>query len=145
MPTPFESAQLILSLYETRRDETMRKARDFWFGFDPRTFEEFMAGMGGPQGGYVRMVVSYLDMAASFVENGAIDRKMFIDSNGEFVIVFGKIEPFLPQLREFFENADYCVNLEKLALSMPNARQRIEGTLGRIRAMAAARAAAQPA
>ena len=142
MPTPFESAQLILSLYETRREETMRKARDFVFTFDPRSFEELMAGMMGPQGGYVRMVLSYWDMAAGFVENGAIDRKMFLDANGEFISLFGKIEAFLPQLRAAFMNPSFATNLESLTLSMPNARERIDGTMARIRAMLAERSAA---
>jgi len=48
MPTPFESAQLILTLYEQRREETMRKARDFWVTFDPQTADDFMAVMMGP-------------------------------------------------------------------------------------------------
>jgi len=139
MPTPFESAQLILSLYETRREETMRKARDFFFGFDPQTFDEMMAGMSGPQGGLVRMVLSYWDMAASFVENGAIDRKMFLDANGEFLFVFVKIEPFLGQLREM--NPGFAAHLESLTKSMPNAEARLESTRGRIQSMIAARAA----
>jgi hypothetical protein len=141
MPTPFESAQLILSLYETRREETMRKARDFFFGFDPQNFEEMMAGMAGPQSGYVRMVISYWDMAASFVENGAIDRKMFLDANGEFVFVFIKIEPFLAKLREMFENPGFAAHLESLTTTMPNAQERLASTRERMKSMIAARAA----
>lgn len=145
MPTPFESAQLILSLYETRREETMRKARDFFFGFDPQTFQELTAGMMGPQGGYIRMVISYWDMAASFVENGAIDRKMFLDANGEFIFVFAKIEPFLTQVREMYGNPGFAAHLESLIMSMPNAKERVEGTRERIKSMLAARAASAKA
>jgi hypothetical protein len=141
MPTPFESAQLILTLYEQRREETMRKARDFCLGFDPATFEEYMAGVMGPHSGYIRMVTSYWEMAASLVTNGAIDAKMFTDANGEFILVFGRIEPFLTQLREVFGNPGFAAHLESLTLGIPNARQRIDGTVQRIRAMLAARAA----
>jgi hypothetical protein len=143
MPTPFESAQLILTLYDQRREETMRKARDFFIGFDPRTFEEYMAGIMGPHSNYIRMVTSYWEMAASLVINGAIDAKMFTDANGEFIVVFGKIEPFLPQIRQAFANPNIMVNLESLTLGLPNARQRIDQTVKGIRAMLAARAAAQ--
>jgi hypothetical protein len=143
MPTSFESAQLILTLYEQRREETMRKARDFFISFDPRSFEEFMAGIAGPHSGYIRMVIGYWDMAAAFVAHGAIDEKMFQATNGEYVLVYGKIEPFLPQIREAFANPDYGVNLERLALSLPNAREAIDGRVRRIRAMLAARAASQ--
>src|SRR5450432_2513858 len=107
MPTPFESATLILTLYDQRREETMRKARDFFVTFGPHSFDELVAGMFGPQGGYVRMVISYWDLAASLVNNGAIDEKMFRDANGEYVLVFAKLEPFLPQLREMFGNPGF--------------------------------------
>jgi hypothetical protein len=146
MPTPFESAQLILSLYETRREETMRKARDFFFSFDPKSFDELMAQLLGPQGAYFRMVVSYWDMAASFVENGAIDRKMFIEANGgEFLIVFGKIEPFMAQLRETFQNPEFAASLEKLIHSIPDYRGRVDRTIALIRQILAMRAAAAKA
>src|SRR4051812_20743589 len=111
MSTPFESAQLILTLYEQRREETLRKARDFFVGFDPKNIEEFMAGFFGPQGVYVRMVISYWDMAASLVRNGAIDQKMFVDATGEFILVFGRMEPFIPHLREVFGNPNFLSNL----------------------------------
>ncbi|MES1258569.1 MAG: hypothetical protein ABUS51_09065, partial [Acidobacteriota bacterium] len=85
----------------------------------------------------------YWDMAASLVLNGAIDEKMFRDAaGGEYIIVFGKIEPFLPQVREAFGNPGFAVHLEQLALGMPDARERIDGTMQRIRAILAARAAA---
>jgi len=142
MPTPFESAQLILALYEQRREDTMRKARDYFTSFDPTTYEEFMAGIMGPQSGYIRMVMSYWDMAASLVNNGAIDQQMFVDATGEFILVFARIEPFLPQLREAFGNPNFAQHLEKLALGIPNGRERVDGTLKRMRAMLATRAAA---
>jgi hypothetical protein len=77
------------------------------------------------------------------VINGAIDAKMFTDANGEFIVVFGKIEPFLPQIRQAFANPNIMVNLESLTLGLPNARQRVDQTVQGIRAMLAARAAAQ--
>jgi hypothetical protein len=145
MPTPFESAQLILTLYEQRREETMRKARDWWVGFDPQTVDEFSAAMMGPQSGYIRMVIGYWEMAASLVENGAIDRKMFQDSTAEYVVVFAKIEPLLPALRERFSNPGLAKHLQSLALSLPDARKQIDATAARIRSVAAARKAAASA
>jgi len=120
----------------------MRKARDFFIGFDPATFDEYVEGLMGPNSAYIRMVTSYWDMAASFVTNGAIDSKMFYESAGEFVIVFARTEPFLPQLREMFGNPRFAANLEKVALDMPNARGVIDGTLQRMRKLVAARRAA---
>ncbi len=97
--TPVESANLILKLYELRREETMRQARNYVFSFNPTSAEEYLAAMTGPHSASVRMVTSYWEMACSFVVNGAIDATMFEDTNGEHVIVFAKIEPFLADLR----------------------------------------------
>jgi hypothetical protein len=142
MPTPFESAQLILTLYEQRREETMRKARDFWATFDPQTVEDFLSTMAGPQSGYLRMVLGYWEMAASLVENGAIDRKMFQESTSEYLVVYAKIEPLLPALREKFNSPNTAKNLQSLALSLPDARKQIDAMAARIKGMIAARKAA---
>ena len=142
MPTPFESAQLLLTLYDLRREATMREARDFFISFDPQTLEDYMAGIMGPNTGHIRMVVTYWDMAASLVLNGAIDEKMFRDASGEYILVFGKIEPLIPQIREAFGSQNFAASLEKLTLSLPNAREVIDSTVTRIRGFMAARAAA---
>jgi hypothetical protein len=144
MPTPFESAQLILTLYEQRREETMRKARDFWATFDPQNEEEFMAAMMSPQGAYVRQVLSYWDMAASLVENGAIDRKMFQDSTSEYLVVFTKIEPVLPAVRANY-TPTFLQHLERLVLSLPDARKQIDDMAARMKKMIAVRKAAATA
>jgi hypothetical protein len=143
MPTPFESAQLILTLYDQRREATLRKAREFWATFNPQTEQEFAAAMFGPEGAYIRMVLGYWDMAASLVENGAIDRKMFQDSTSEYLMVYTKIEALLPQLREKFANPGFLAHLEKLTFSLPDARSQIDSMAARIKGMMAARAAAQ--
>ena len=100
MPTSFESATLLLRLYELRRETTMREARN-WFSrdFNPSNMDDVMEVLMGPNSGHLRMVISYWDMAASFVLNGAIDEQMFNDANGEQVGVFAKMEPFLSDYR----------------------------------------------
>jgi hypothetical protein len=142
MAKQYESARLILELYNLRREATMREARNFWFTFNPETVEDMMAAMASPNGGYVRMVISYWDMAASLVVNGAIDEKMFNDANGEHLVVFGKIEALIPAWREKMGDPNVWKNLETVALAVPDARTRIDGIRARIKAMLAARAAA---
>ena len=66
---------------------------------------------------------------------------MFLDANGEFLVVFGKVEPFLGQLRNMFQNPDYAANLEKLVHSVPDYRKRIDTIIARIREMIAQRTA----
>ena len=140
MPTPFESADLILKLYEIRREETMRKARDFMMGFDPKTFEEFQAASMGPQNAYIRMAYGYWEMAASFVTNGAIDAKMFDEANAEHISAFAKIEPYVGQFRSMLGAPNFLKNLEKVCYELPGPKERVAQTRERQRMMAAAMA-----
>lgn len=139
MSNAVDSANLILKLYELRREETMRKARDFMLGFDPGSFEDVQAALMGPQSSSLRMVTSYWEMACSFVTSGAIDAKLFDEANGEHILVLSKIQPFLPQLREMFGNAKYMKNLEDVCLSAPGGLERVTATRERIRKMLAMR------
>ena len=75
---------------------------------------------------YFRMVTSYWDMASSFVNNGAIDARTFLDSGTEHIFVFVKIQPFLEEIRAAFNEPDYLWHLEKLVLSIPNIEQKLE-------------------
>src|SRR6188474_3946194 len=102
-----KSAELILKLYDLRREETMRKARNWMFGFNPTSVEDVEKTMMDPEvGAYLRMVLSYWDMAAAMVNHGAIDADLFNETAGEHMMVFAKIEPLLAELREKFENPD---------------------------------------
>jgi len=121
-----DSANLILKLYELRREEVLRKARN-WFGmeFHPGSAEDVVAAVMGESSAYYRMVTTYWDMAASLVVNGAIDEQMFNDANGEHVAVFSKIAPFLAQVRELSGRPTYLQHLEKVVMNIPNANERM--------------------
>jgi hypothetical protein len=120
-----EEAGLILKLYELRREETLRKARDWYFReFNPESLADFQVAMFSPQSGYLRMVLTYWDMAAALVNDGAIDLKMFTDCNGEHIGVFCKVEPLLPDIRAAY-NPAFASQLEKLIDSTPNGRERV--------------------
>lgn len=124
-----KSADLILKLYDLRREATMRKARDWMFMFNPTRAEDIEKTMMDPEvGGYLRMVLSYWDMAASLVEHGAIDEDMFNDTNGEHIGVFAKIEPFLEELRTKWEMPDAFKNLEKVIYNRKDGKERVEKT-----------------
>src|SRR6202167_2541571 len=109
-----EEAGLILKLYELRREETMRKARDWYFrDFNPDSLAEFSAAMFGEHSGHLRMVVTYWDMAAALVNHGAISVELFADVNGEHIGVFGKLEPLLGEIRAMY-SPQFAANIEKL-------------------------------
>lgn len=124
-----DSANLILKLYDLRREKTLREARNWIFGFNPTTVDEFWKTMMDPEvGGYLRMVTSYWEMAASLVNHGAIDADMFNDTAGEHIMVFAKIEPLLGELREKFQNPEAFKHLEKVILESPNGREKVTKT-----------------
>ncbi|HET9360697.1 MAG TPA: hypothetical protein VFO58_13180 [Vicinamibacterales bacterium] len=137
--TAYESATLLIRLYELRREPTMREARN-WFAreFNPASIDEVMQALNGPHSGHFRMASSYWDMAASFVLNGAIDEKMFNDANGEQVVVFAKLEPFLAEYRKRTGNPAYLSSLETIVLKRPGAKESLPGIRERFRAMASA-------
>ena len=143
MSDKHEDANLILKLYELRREEVMRKARDWYvMQFNPGSMEEVVETMMSDKSGYYRMVTSYWEMAASFVINGAIDEQMFSDANGEHLIVFAKIEPFLEELRVKFNNPQGMANLEKLVMRRPDAKEFLTSLRERFKQFAAMRAEA---
>ena len=124
-----KSADLILKLYDLRREATMRKARDWFFTFNPTSVDEFEKTMMDPEvGGYLRMVTSYWDMAAALVNHGAIDAEMFTDTVGEHIGVFAKIEPFLADLRTKWEMPDAFKHLEKVIYDTPGGKERLAKT-----------------
>lgn len=139
MSSPYESATLLIRLYELRRDATMREARS-WFArsFNPETIDDVMQALAGPNSAHFRMVTSYWDMAASFVLNGAIDEQMFNEANGEQHVVFAKIEPFVAEYRARMGNQAYLASLEKLVMKAPGAAERMASLRERFRALAAA-------
>ena len=133
MSDKHEDASLILKLYELRREEGIRRARKWYFTqFNPQSAEDianvFVSGHDGSA--YYRMITSYWDMAASLVNNGGIDEKMFLDANGEHVAVFCKVEPFIEDVRKLTGMPTYLGQLETLVNKTPNAKERLERMRG---------------
>jgi len=93
--------------------------------FQPESAKDIIKLMlsGQEQSSYYRMVTSYWDMAASFVNNGGIDEKMFLEANTEHIGIFARIEPFIAEVREAFGEADYLIHLERLVMKIPNAKE----------------------
>jgi hypothetical protein len=144
---PYRDADLILKLYDLRREKTMREARNWFIMFNPQSPEDFLDVLTSDKSAYYRMVVSYWEMAASLVNHGAIDPEMFNDANGEHIVVYTKLEPFLPALREQM-GPKFLEHLEKLVKEMPDYEERVNTVRERIQKIIALyqqRAAAQAA
>lgn len=131
-------ADLILKLYELRREKTMREARNWFFMFNPQGREDFIDVLTSDKSGLYRMVVSYWDMACSFVNNDALDAQMFNDANGEHFFVYAKLEPFLPALREEMGNPNFLAHLEKVVKDCPDYETRLAAIRTRMQKLIAA-------
>lgn len=138
-----DEAGLILKLYDLRREETMRTARN-WFArdFNPESMADIETVMFSEHSGHLRMVLSYWDMAAALVNNGAISVQLFNDTNGEHFGVFGKMEPFLKDIRNAY-GPNFCAHLEKLIDATPGGRDRSTAVRERLKAIRARMAAAK--
>jgi hypothetical protein len=128
-----DDADLILKLYDLRREAVMREARNWFFTFNPTTAAEYMEAMMGEHSGHLRMVISYWDMAASLVNNGAIDEQMFNDANGEHLFVFAKIEPIVEEMRKQWNQPDMLKHFETLVRRVPNNKEILAGIRERIK------------
>jgi len=143
MPTPFESAQLNLTLFDLRREPILRAARAWFLGdFNPESFAELASILRGERNVEFRMVLSYWDMAASLVTTGAIDANAFRAAHGEIFATFSKIHPFLAELRAASGEPEYCAHLEAVVLGAPDAEIILARRRATARAIAAARHAA---
>ena len=111
----YDDANLILRLYELRRDEKLRQARE-WFALNvhAKTPDELMklAPPGSQENAYVRMVASYWEMAASLVTSGVLNQELFFESSGECLFVWERMRELVPGFREFAKNPHAYHNLE---------------------------------
>jgi hypothetical protein len=146
MPTPFESAQLNLQLFDLRREPVLREARAWFLSeFNPETLTDLAALAGGERNASFRMVLSYWEMAASLVTTGAIDADTFRAAHGEIFATFSKIQPLLAEMRVASGEPDLCKHMEAVVLGAPDAEAILARRREAMRAFAKTRAAAQPA
>jgi hypothetical protein len=129
MPKPTAAdAQVILKLYNLRREAEMRKARAWWLGeFWPRSVEDFTkvsAAMGTQENNWMRQVSGYWEMAASLAVHGAVSSELFLEPSfsGEMFFLFAKVNPFLKELREKI-SPTMLRNVEQLIKSTKSSRE----------------------
>ena len=142
MPTPFESAQLNLQLFDLRREPVLREARS-WFllDFHPETLADFVAAITGERNASIRMVLGYWDMAASLVTMGAIDADAFRAAHGEMFATFAKVEPYLAEMRVTFNEPLFCRHFEEVVRGEPDAAAIMARRREGLRRLAATRSA----
>ena len=112
----YNDAELILKLYDMRREERLRAARAWFTGnFAADTFAEAMEKypVGSEHNAYFRMVGTYWDMAASFVVRGVLHEELFFENSGELLVVWERMKNFIADLRQVRKNPMLYRNLER--------------------------------
>jgi len=116
-----EDANLILRLYELRREPKLREARD-WFiqNFHVQSAEDMqrLCPPGSDGNTYFRMVTSYWEMVASFVNSGVLHDELYFESGGEMAAVWERVRPIVPAWRAMFKNPNTFRNVEQVVERM---------------------------
>ncbi|HLB88289.1 MAG: hypothetical protein AUH86_09190 [Acidobacteria bacterium 13_1_40CM_4_58_4] len=133
-------AQLILQLYDLRREAEMRKARNWWLvDFWPQTADDFIkvaTALGTQENNWLRQVAGYWDMAAALVLHGTIDSDLFLEGgvSGEMFFLYAKLQPILKDLREKMQSPALFSNVEKVIMSSTTGRERLKMVEARVAA-----------
>jgi hypothetical protein len=134
MPTKATAAdaEVILKLYDLRREPEMRKARNWWLvNFWPENAEDFMKiamSLGSQENNWLRQVGGYWEMAASLVLHGAVKEELFMEPSfcGEMFFIYAKLHPFLNELREKLQSPSMLTNVEKLINNSEKGRETLK-------------------
>jgi hypothetical protein len=124
-------AELILKLYDLRREPEIRKARHWWLvNFWPETAEDFMkiaTALGSQENNWLRQVGGYWEMAASLVVHGAANETLFLEPSfsGEMFFLYAKLRPLLRELREKLNSPTMMSNCEKVIMKSAATRKRL--------------------
>ena len=137
-------AQVIMQLYELRREAEMRKARNWFAMFNPQSIDEFVDtvnALGSDANRYFRMVSSYWEMAAAMALHGAVNEQLFLDTQGEMFFIFSKMAPYLEGYRERLQNPEAMKRVETLINKSEESKRRLQAFTERVAKMRALAAA----
>ncbi len=135
-------AQLILQLYDLRREPELRKARNWITGqFLPQSADDYlkvMSAFGTQENAWLRQVTTYWDMVAAIVQHGGLHEELFFApgaGSNEMLFIFAKIHPFLKEIRERTQSPMAFAIVEKIINKNKKARERFAMTSKRVEAM----------
>jgi hypothetical protein len=138
-------AELILKLYDLRREPVMREARAFWVQFSPKSFDDVVAvasAFGTKDQAYLRQVAGYWEMAASLVNRGALNRELALDNFQEMFFVYAKMAPYVEEFRQKMGQPGAFKQVQQLIESSEETKQRLKDMQAMQAEMAKRRAAA---
>ena len=123
-------ADLILKLYDARREAEIRKARQWFVGtFWPTSADDVLqiTRGNGQENAWYRQVLGYWNMAASFVIHGALNEDLFLETAfcGEMFFIYTKLQPYLKELRDKMQNPMFLANIEQVIMRSKTGRERL--------------------
>jgi hypothetical protein len=131
-------AELVLHLYDLRREAVMRESRKTIASWVPRGYEDLQAFIKPthPSNAAWRQVSSYYEMAFGFARHGIVPADFLAENTGEGLFLFAKVEPYLEAFRKdtaptAFRNAEWLVK------KSPAARERMKIFRKRVKTMLA--------
>jgi hypothetical protein len=116
MEATHEQVNLMLHLYELRREAKLREARQWMsVNFHPKSADEAMKLVppGSKENAYMRMVLGYWEMVASIANRGLVDEELFFENSGEQWGVWEQVKPLVGAWRTMFLNPQFLGNLEE--------------------------------
>lgn len=134
-------ADLLLRVYDLRREPVLRQARealrkDYW----PKSAEEALAVIRGdhPLNTAYRQAGTYWEMVYGMVRHGLVNAGFFLETNGEGLFLYAKVEPYVAEMRRQTTPLVFR-NTEWVATECPEGKQLFEVLRARVKKLAEAR------
>ena len=121
-------ADIVMKLYDLRREPEMRKARNWYANADFSSWEalqKVMMAWGTQENAWFRQNLTYWENAASLVLRGVVNQDLFFDWNGEILFTYVKIKPYLKQIRETSGSDEFMSKTEQLFNRTPELKKRV--------------------
>jgi hypothetical protein len=134
-------AQLILQLYDLRREAEMRKARHWWAAeFFPQNADDFLKvawAFPSQENSWLRQVSGYWNIVASFVLQGVLNEELFLQPgfSGELFLIYAKIHPHVKELRKKLDDPEFFLTIEQVVTRTKWGRNRLQFMMKRIETM----------
>jgi hypothetical protein len=134
-------AQLILQLYDLRREPEMRKARHWWGAeFFPQSADDFLKVVWtfpSQENNWLRQVSGYWNIVASFVLQGVLNEELFLQPgfSGELFLIYAKIHPYVKELRKKLDDPEFFRTIEQVVTRTKWGRNRLEFMMKRVETM----------
>ncbi len=138
-------AELVLKLYDLRRESVMRDARNWMATFNPQSIDDLMKVMSdftNKGNAYLRQVCSYWEMVAALIIHGTLNKDLAFDTLGEMYFVYAIMQPVIEEFRAKFNSPEFFKNVQQVVEATPQGRERIAGVQKRRAEMMARMAAA---